>query len=289
MRKALKQYRFPILAILPFFLSFIIFQLIPVIWTIYISFHNWDGLRPPRWIGWGNYTQMFQDYMFHDALRNTAIYLVVGIVGVLGCAMMIALLIKSRSLKFKSAFKTATFLPYVCASVAMGLIFGMLFDQNAGLLNAIIVALGGEAQPWLTSSRLARIPVHTLFIWRTTPWYTLILLSGLLGIPEEYYEAARVDGASAFQQFFKITLPQLGHILFFCSVTIIVDIGKIFNEPYTLPGPGTSNTSLFQLMYESGFTIFKLGYASAQGVVLTLALLAISLIQFRMRRLQGEV
>lgn len=289
MKKALRTHRFPILAILPFFVSFVVFQLIPVIWTVYISFHNWDGLRPARWVGLRNYTQMFNDYMFHDAVRNTAIYMGVGIVGTLGCAMIIALLIKSRSLRFKSTFKTVTFLPYVCASVAMGLIFGMLFDQNAGLLNAIIVALGGEAQPWLTSSRLARIPVHTLFIWRTTPWYTLILLSGLLGIPEEYYEAAKVDGASSVQQFFKITLPQLGNILFFCSVTIVVDIGKIFNEPYTLPGPGTSNTSLFQLMYENGFKIFKLGYASAQGVVLTAVLLSISLIQFRARRAQGEI
>lgn len=173
--------------------------------------------------------------------------------------------------------------------MAMGLIFGMLFDENAGLINAIIESFGGQALPWLTSSKLARIPVHILFIWRTIPWYTLIFLSGLLNIPTEYYEAATVDGASGAQKFFRITLPQLSNISFFCFVTITVDAWKIFNEPYTLAGPGSSNTSLFQLMYTNAFKIFKMGYASALGVVLILVLLIISLIQFRVRRAQGEI
>lgn len=288
-KKAFRKYHFPYLAILPFFISFVVFQLIPIVWTVCISFAEWNGLRPPRWIGWRNYTQMFRDYMFIDALRNTVIYWIVGVVGVLSFAMIIALLINDHSLRFKSLFKTVTFLPYVCASVAMGLIFGMLFDENAGLINAILVSLGGKRLPWLTSSRLARIPVHALFIWRIIPWYTLILLSGLLGIPDEQYEAATVDGASTVQRFFWITLPALRNILFFCFVTITVDIWKIFNEPYTLAGPGTSNTSLFQLMYENAFNIFKFGYASAQGVILTIVLLLISLLQFRVRRMQGEI
>lgn len=106
---------------------------------------------------------------------------------------------------------------------------------------------------------------------------------------KDYYEAATVDGATGLQQFWYITLPSLKNILFFCSVTLTVDMWKLFNESYILPGPGTSNTSLFQYMYESGFNVFNMGYASAIGVVLILILIVISVIQFIVRHKQGEI
>lgn len=289
MLKALKKYKWPYLFICPYFILFLVFQLVPTVWTGVISFAEWDGLRELRWIGFGNYTMMLKDYMFKDALRNTFLYWVFTAVGVLGCALLIACLLHSKSLHQKRFFKTVTFLPYVCASVAMGLIFKMLFEENAGLINEVIVSLGGKRIPWLTSSQYARIPVILLHVWRLTPWYTLILLSGLLNISPEYYEAATVDGANGAQQFFKITLPLLGNILFFCFVTVTVDSWKLFNESYVLAGPGSSNMSLFQLLYTSAFTTFKMGYASALGVVLILILLLISVVQFIMRRRQGEL
>ncbi len=289
MLKTLKKHKWPYLFICPYFLLFLVFQLIPTVWTGVISFAEWDGLRALKWIGLDNYAMMLKDYMFKDALRNTFIYWVATAIGVICCALLIACLLNSKVLGGKRFFKTVTFLPYVCASVAMGLIFKMLFEENTGLINEIIVSLGGERVPWLTSSKTARIPVIILHIWRLTPWYTLIILSGLLNISPEYYEAATVDGANAAQQFFKITLPLLSNILFFCFVTVTVDSWKIFNEPYVLSGPGSSNMSLFQLLYTSAFTTFKMGYASALGVVLILILLLISVVQFIARRRQGEL
>ncbi|MEG0050125.1 MAG: sugar ABC transporter permease [Clostridia bacterium] len=289
MIKALRKYRWPYLFIAPYFLLFLLFQLIPIIWTGFISFTEWDGLRELKMVGFANYQLMFKDYMFADALRNTIVYWVMTALGVLAIAMLISSLLNSKSLCFKRFFKTATFLPYVCASVAMGLIFKMLFEENAGLINQIILSLGGKPVPWLTSSQTAWIPVTLLHIWRLTPWYTLILLSGLLNISPEYYEAATVDGANAAQQFIKITLPLLSNILFFCFVTVTVDSWKIFNEPYILAGPGSSNMSLFQLMYTSAFQTFKMGYASALGMMLILILLLISVVQFAVRRRQGEL
>ena len=117
----------------------------------------------------------------------------------------------------------------------------------------------------------------------------MIILSGLLNIPRDYYEAATMDGASNWKQFCYITLPSLGNILLFCSVTLTVDSWKLFNESYILPGPGTSNTSLFQYMYESGFNTFNMGYASSIGVVLIVILAIISVIQLAVRRRQGEI
>lgn len=289
MLKTLRKHKWPYLFICPYFILFLVFQLVPTVWTGAISFFEWDGLRAPKWIGLKNYAMMLRDYMFKDALRNTFIYWIATAIGVLCCALLIACLLKSGALRGKRFFKTVTFLPYVCASVAMGLIFKMLFEENAGLINEIIVSLGGPRVPWLTSSKTARIPVIVLHIWRLTPWYTLIILSGLLNISPEYYEAATVDGATGAQQFFKITLPLLGNILFFCFVTVTVDSWKLFNESYVLAGPGSSNMSLFQLMYTSAFTTFKMGYASALGVVLIAILLTISVIQFIVRRRQGEL
>ena len=289
MLKTLRKHKWPYLFICPYFILFLVFQIVPTVWTGAISFFEWDGLRAPKWIGLKNYAMMLRDYMFKDALRNTFIYWIATAIGVLCCALLIACLLKSGALRGKRFFKTVTFLPYVCASVAMGLIFKMLFEENAGLINEIIVSLGGPRVPWLTSSKTARIPVIMLHIWRLTPWYTLIILSGLLNISPEYYEAATVDGATGAQQFFKITLPLLGNILFFCFVTVTVDSWKLFNESYVLAGPGSSNMSLFQLMYTSAFTTFKMGYASALGVVLIAILLTISVIQFIVRRRQGEL
>lgn len=289
MWQTLKKHRHPYLFISPYIILFLVFQLVPTFATVYYSFTEWNGLKPPRWVGWRNYQLMLNDYMFKDAIRNTFRYWIVGAVGIMGLSMVIALLLNSKALRRKEFFKTSTFLPYVCASVAMGLIFRMLFEENAGLINGIITALGGSRIPWLTSTAFAWIPVVILFIWRLTPWFTMIILSGLLNISDEYYEAATVDGASGWQQLLNITLPLLNNILFFCFITITVDAWRIFNESHILAGPGTSNTSLFQLMYRSAFTNFKLGYGSALGVVLIIIMLALSLVQFVVRRKTGEI
>ncbi|GHV45419.1 sugar ABC transporter permease [Spirochaetia bacterium] len=275
--------------IAPFFLLFIVFQLIPVFWTAYIGFTAWNGLNTPQWIGLDNYRLLIQDYMVKDSLFNTLVYWISGIFIILFLSTLIAFCLHRKGLFFKHFFNTVTFLPYVCASVAMGLIFGMLFDENAGFINEILSALGGGRIPWLTGSKFARLPVILLFNWRSIPWFTIIIYSGLLNISKEYYEAATVDGASEFQQFIKITLPSLKNILFFCSLTITVDTWKMFNESFTLKGPGSSNMSLFQLIYQYGFITFRLGYASSLSVLLIAVLLVISAAQFIIKRRDGEI
>lgn len=289
MLKKIKKYRAPYLFILPFFILFIVFQLIPSIWTVYISLTKWRGIGTPEFVGFENYSKMIIDDMFWESLLNTAIYWVSGLVLILFLAVLIASLLNSKCLKGKAFFKTATFLPNICAAIAMGLIFRMLFDENTGLVNEIFAALGLDKVPWLASTRYSKIPVIFLIVWRNTPWFTMIVLSGLLNISPDYYEAATVDGANGWQKFIFITLPSLSNILFFCSVTLTVDMWKIFNEPYILPGPGTSNTSLFQYMYESGFNVFNMGYASAIGVFMMILLAIVSVVQFLVRKRQGEV
>ena len=289
MLKTIKKYKMPYLFILPFFVLFLVFQLIPIIWTVYISFTQWRGIGDPQFIGWDNYKKILIDNMFWEALKNTVVYWISGLVLILIFALLIATILNSDLLKGRVFFKTVTFLPNVCAAIAMGLIFRLFFDENTGLINEALQAFGLSRVPWLTSTQFSKIPVIILNVWRNTPWFTMIILSGLLNIPRDYYEAATMDGAGKWKQFCYITLPSLGNILFFCSVTLTVDSWKLFNESYILPGPGTSNTSLFQYMYESGFNTFNMGYASSIGVVLIVILAIISVIQLAVRRRQGEI
>ena len=289
MLKTIKKYKMPYLFILPFFVLFLVFQLIPIIWTVYISFTQWRGIGDPQFSGWDNYKKILIDNMFWEALKNTVVYWLSGLVLILIFALLIATILNSDLLKGRVLFKTVTFLPNVCAAIAMGLIFRLFFDENAGLINEALQAFGLSRVPWLTSTQFSKIPVIILNVWRNTPWFTMIILSGLLNIPRDYYEAATMDGAGKWKQFCYITLPSLGNILFFCSVTLTVDSWKLFNESYILPGPGTSNTSLFQYMYESGFNTFNMGYASSIGVVLIVILAIISVIQLAVRRRQGEI
>lgn len=287
--KTLKKYRAPYLFILPFFILFFVFQLIPTIWTVYISFTEWKGIGEPQPCGISNYRKMMVDSMFWESLGNTVIYWIAGLVLIMGLSVLIATLLNSPLVKGRAFFRTAAFLPNICAAIAMGLIFRMLFEENVGLVNEILVSLGAERVPWLTSTEFSKIPVVFLTAWRYTPWFTMIVLSGLLNISQDYYEAATVDGANAVQKFVYITLPSLGNILFFCSITVTVDMWKMFNESYILPGPGTSNTSLFQYMYQSGFNVFNMGYASAIGVILIMILTVLSAVQFAAKRRQGEL
>ncbi len=289
MFKNFKKYRAPYLFILPFFILFIVFQLVPTIWTVYISLTKWRGIGTPEFVGFENYWKMVIDDMFWESLLNTAIYWISGLILILFLAVLIASLLNSKCLKGRAFFKTATFLPNICAAIAMGLIFRMLFDENVGLVNEVLAAVGLEKVPWLAGTKYSKIPVILLIVWRNTPWFTMIVLSGLLNISADYYEAATVDGANGWQKFLFITLPSISNILFFCSITLTVDMWKIFNEPYILPGPGTSNTSLFQYMYESGFNVFNMGYASAIGVIIMVMLTVVSVAQFLVRKRQGEV
>lgn len=284
----LRRYGSAYLFIMPFFLLFFVFQLFPMIWSAVLSFFEWDGLSERTWIGLDNYRMILRDSVFRGAFGNTFFYWAAGLTLSLAFALGLALLLAYKPLRCRPLFKSLTFLPYVCASVAMGLIFNMLFDYSSGLINEVIKALGGQPVKWLVSTELSRLPPLALYVFRSVPWYTVILYSSLLNIPPELYEAATVDGAGPWTRFFRITLPDLGNILVFCMLTLTVSSWQIFTEPYLMPGPASSNYSISQYLYLNAFTMFKMGYASAIGYILTMILLVFSLAQFRMMKRAGE-
>lgn len=279
------------LFISPFYILFLIFGLFPLLWSFYLTFQDWNGLSPMTPIGLGNYTALLRDSTFFEALSNTALYWVVDIVFILALALIFASLLHNVWLKGAKVFTVALFLPYVTATVAVGLVFNMIFDFNSGLINSILRSLNTLAVPWLNSTQFSKIPVMVLNIWRAMPWYMLIIFSGLQAINPEYFEAATVDGANAIQKLFYITIPSLAPILFFCFLTETIESFRIFTEPYimTAGGPGSSSLSIVLYLYRNGFEIFKMGYASTIAYALTFILLVISASQTFLLRKQGTM
>ena len=285
------KYRFAYAFISPFYILFLIFGFFPVLWSFYLTFQDWNGLSPMRAIGLRNYQALLRDTTFHEALRNTALYWLVAVIFILSLALLFASLLHNKWLKGGQAFRVILFLPYVTATVAVGLVFSMVFDFNSGLANGILRIIGVSPQPWLNSTELSKIPVMLLNIWRVMPWYMLIIFSGLLSINPEYYEAATVDGANALQKMAYITIPSLMPILFFCFLTETIESFRIFTEPFILTGggPGASSLSIVLYLYQNGFQIFKMGYASTIAYALTFLLLIISALQLFVLRKQGSM
>ncbi|MGO8692478.1 MAG: carbohydrate ABC transporter permease [Rectinemataceae bacterium] len=276
--------------IAPFYLLFLVFGAFPIIWSIYLSFQDWDGLRPMKYVGLRNFAMLLHDQRFIDSVINTTIYWVVDTVFILGFALFMAILLNTPRLAGKRFYRIILFLPNVTATVAIGLVFSMVFDYNSGLANWLLHGLGIKPLGWLNSTQLSKIPVMVLSIWRAVPWYMLIILSGLQTINPELYQAATVDGAGPAQKLLHITIPGLSTVLFFCFLTVTIDSFRLFTEPYILTngGPGSSSISIVEYLYESGFTTFKLGYASAMGYMLTAILIVISVAQLVSLRRGGS-
>lgn len=277
------------LFISPFFILFAIFQFFPLVWSFWLSFHEWNGLGPVQPVGFSNYRFLLRDSVFLAALGNTTVYWIAKVALIVPLSLIIASLLNHAWLRAKTVYRTIMFLPYVTATVAVGLVFVMLFDFNSGIVNEVLRNLGMEPRRWLNSVELSKVPVIVLSVWRVTPFFTLIVLSGMQAVNPELYEAAKVDGANGLQRFFAITIPSLAPILFFCIITISIDAFRIFTEPHILTqgGPGNSSLSIVQYLYINGFRLFKLGLASTVGWALTFILLLVSAAQLYLLRRQS--
>ena len=227
------------LFIAPFYLLFLVFGAFPLAWSLFLTFQEWDGLKPMKAVGLRNFAMLLRDQRFLRRLGNTAIYWAVDIVFILGLALIMAVLLHTPRMAGRRYYRLILFLPNVTATVAVGLVFTMVFDFNSGLVNSHPPVPGAaRGSHWLNSTGLSKVPVMVLAVWRATPWYMLILLSGLQGINPELYQAATVDGADALQKLFRITIPSLATVLFFCFLTETIDSFRIFTEPYITTGGG---------------------------------------------------
>ncbi|GAA3578862.1 sugar ABC transporter permease [Nonomuraea rosea] len=270
--------------ILPNFLGFALFTLVPMVAAFALAFLDWDSYSTPEWVGLKNFQRMLSDENFHVALRNTLFYAAGHIPLTLVAALGLALVL-NRKLRGMAFFRTAAFFPYVTSLVAVAIVWNMLFNPTAGPINQVLEALGLDDPPrWVASTDWAMPAVIVTSVWRDMGYYMVLYLAGLQTIPKEYYEAATVDGANAWQRFWSITVPSLRPTTFFVVVMLTIQSFKVLDliVVMTEGGPGRSTKVLAQLVYEQGIREGRFGYSSAIALVLFLIVLTATLIQFRL-------
>ena len=270
-----------------------VFFFLPVLAALAVSFTDFDiyalaDLGNLRLVGLQNYVRLLETPLFWQAFGNTLYFVVIGVPLSVGTSLGAALLLHSRLVRFRGLFRTALFAPVVTTLVAVAVIWRYLFNTQYGLLNYALGGLGIERIDWLGDPVWAMPAIIVFAVWKNFGYNMLILLAGLQAIPEELYEAARIDGASYWRQFRHVTLPMLGPVMAMVNVLTIAGYFQLFAEPYVMTqgGPLQSTVSVLYFMYEEGFKWWNLGSASATAFVLFLFVLALTIVQLRLARWQ---
>jgi ABC-type sugar transport system permease subunit len=272
--------------ILPNFAGFALLTLVPMAGAFALAFMEWDSYTAPEWVGLDNFERMLGDQTFWIALGNTAYYAIGHIPLTMAASLGLALLL-NRRLRGLGFFRTAMFFPYVTSLVAVAVVWNMLFNPTAGPINQALEFFGVADPPgWTSSSAWAMPAVIITSVWRDMGYYMVLYLTGLQAIPTEYYEAAEVDGANAWQRFWNITIPSLRPTTFFVLVMITISSFKVFDLIVVMTdgGPGRATTVLSQLIYRQGIIENRFGYSSAIALVLFVIVLAFTAAQFTLQK-----
>ena len=295
--------------IAPNFIGFAIFTLIPVVMSVFMSLmeSKTGALSGAKWVGFANYAEIFNtakvgqkmadggffeglNYFFNRvdlgiALKNTVFYTIVTVPLTLICSIALALVL-NRAVKGAVAFRAIFFFPYVASMVAICVCWNFMLMKN-GPINQIGMALGSSFnKSWTADSTMAMWAIILVSVWRSMGYYMVIYLAALQGVPHELYEAATVDGANGWQQFWHVTLPQLRPTTFFASVMLIIGCFKIYDTVaiMTEGGPGRSTKMLVTYIYDTAFKQFEYGRANAIAMVLLVIVLLVTIIQFSMEK-----
>ncbi len=276
-REAVTGYLF----LLPNAIGFLLFTLIPVVYALLLSLTDYDGFKTNNFIGFRNFSKLFQDGYFYASLKNNIFYTLFSVTFTLIFALFLAILL-NKKLRGSGFFKTVFFFPQLVSSVAFGIIFVALF-RDSGPINGFLRDLSMSNPPkWLTSTAWSMTTITIVSVIKNTGYYMVLFLAGLQTISEDLYEAASLDGANALKKFHAITLPMLSPTTFLCSVMCIINSFKVFDlvNIMTDGGPGRSSNVLVYRIYQEAFRNYKFGYASAYAVILFLIVFVITMIQF---------
>ncbi len=285
--RSLKR-RTPYLFLAPFVIFFLVFMIYPIIYALVISFSKWQN-GGFQFAGLFQYNNLIGDSVFWQSLGNVLIILVIQVPIMLILASIFAALLNSKRLKFKSLFQLGFFLPLLIDSVAYSLTFSFIFADN-GLVNDLLGVVGIHPIEWLLNPFWAKIAIIVAVTWHWTGYNIVILLGGLQSIPDEVYEAAKMDGATSIRQWFSITLPMLRPLLILESILSIIGTIQLFTEPFIITGGGPGNSTLSPVLYlyNVGFQQFNFSYASAIAYALAIIIAIFSFLQFRFTK-GGEV
>lgn len=280
----------PYIFIAPNVVVFAVFMFVPILLAFYISLNEWTLIGTPTFVGLGNYLDMLEDSEFLRAFYNTGVYTLGTVPTSIALGLVVALGLNLK-LPGRTLLRSIFFVPVIISLVAVALIASWIFNDNYGIINAALSAVGIGDVPWLSSARWAMISLIIATLWIRLGFNMVIYLAALQSIPTELYDAARVDGASGWRRFRHITWPLLGPTTFLLVIINIIYSLHVFDLIYVMTGggPGFSTTVLVQYIYQMAFTEGQMGYASAIGVVLYLLLLIFTVFQWRVTRQSESV
>jgi multiple sugar transport system permease protein len=279
---AAKQALFGYVILFPAIAVIVIFRFFPMIQAFYVSLTSYDLLSPPVFIGLKNFVDLVQDPSFINSVQVSVAYVVFSVVPVWALSLALAMLF-NRSIRGKNWFRSAAFMPVVMPAVVNAVVWTFMYQQD-GVVNTIIGWFGVDPIPWLRSSAWALWAIIIIGIWRATPYYMVIFLAGLQAIPEEYYEAAQIDGANGWHQFRHITLPLLQPTTMLVVVMSVIVALKVFAVPMIMTGGGPADATrvLPLFIYQTAFEFFRMGRAAAMSVFLFVAMMIFTIFQIRL-------
>lgn len=280
-REALAGYLF----ILPTFIGYTAFIIGPILAAIGISLTSYDILSPPKFVGMANYTNLWSDPRLWKVYLNTVYFTLVAVTLNVGIGLLLAVLINRHMPAFlKYIFRTAYFFPVLVALAYCSIIWQYLYQKDTGILNYYLSYLSVEPIPWLSSPKFVMPSIILMDVWKNTGFAMLVFLAGLQNIPQDYFEAAQLDGANRWQVFRFITLPLISPTLFFNLIIYMIGALQVFDSIVVLTqgGPGDSSRSIVMYIYENAFQLFQMGYASAVAITLFIIIMLLTLVQFRM-------
>lgn len=266
----------------PFLIFFLVFVVRAVVAAVQMSFYDWQILRPVRpYIGLDNYVELFNDDVWWIALRNTLIFTVMTVTGTTVVALAAAVAV-TRQIRGQGFFRVLLYMPSLFSVGAVGLIWVWLLNTQFGIINYGLSFFGVRPVNWLGDPNLVLPALSLTTIWWGFGFPMLIFIAGLQGIPEQFYEAARIDGASSWQIFFRITLPLLRPTLLFVTVTGVIAHFQVYGQPFIMTngGPGRSSYSVIFYLYQIAWTAFRMGYGAAVAVALAAIMAVLTTVQF---------
>jgi multiple sugar transport system permease protein len=273
--------------IAPTALGLLIFYIWPILRTFYFSFTDWGAFGASEWSGLENYQNLIEDDAVLGALRNTFLYAALVLL-VVPLSIVVAALLNTKRLRGVGIYRTLYFLPVVTMPVAVAIVWTWIYNGDFGVLNFLLSLVGIDGTSWLTDSDTALFAIAVVGIWMSLGYNVVILLAGLQGIPQHYYEAAELDGAGPVRRFFSVTVPLLSPSIFFVTVLSLIEALQVFDLIFimmdeTNPALG-STRSVVYLFYQEAFVNSDRGYAAAIVMVLLVIILLMTLAQFRLQK-----
>ncbi|MEO1262670.1 MAG: sugar ABC transporter permease [Bacteroidota bacterium] len=270
----------PYLVVSPYLVHLLLFILFPVVFSIVLTFHKWNIIAPMEFIGVDNFVRLLEDRLFWKALLNTFQFLLVHIPLQIIVALALAYFL-NRQLFARGFFRASFFMPVVISGVVVTVLWQQLYGLETGLFNRILIHLGFGRVEWISDPGIAMISIAIMATWKNVGLYVILFLVGLQSVPSSYYEAAEVEGATAWQQFRYITLPAINPTVF--MVVILSTIGgfSLFIEPYIMTDGGPLNSTLSAMLYiyKQAFGYYHMGYSATLGLFFALLIMIVVVIQ----------